>query len=258
MAKGIDVSVWNGTIDFEKVKKSGIDFVIIRAGYGRIASQKDRLFEQHYAGAKAAGLQVGVYWYSYADSVAAAHQEAAACIACIKGKQFDFPIYFDIEEQSQFNRGMTFCSELVKAFCNDLEAAGYFAGFYTGRYAVMNYISKEVAARYAAWIAEWGSKLNYSGQRGMWQYSATGRVNGINGNVDLDESYVDYPTIIRKKGLNGFEPEGQEVPPPVNETKLYTVQEGDTLSGISRKLGVAVDDLVSKNNLLKVGAVLEY
>lgn len=256
--KGIDVSVWNNSIDFEKVKKAGIEYVIIRAGYGRVASQKDKLFEQNYARAKAAGLLVGAYWYSYADSVAAAHQEAAACIECIKGKKFDFPIYFDIEEQAQFNRGVTFCSDLVKAFCNDLEAAGYFAGFYTGRYAVMNYISKAVAARYAAWIAEWGAKLNYSGQYGMWQYSANGKVDGIFGNVDMDESYVDYPTIIRKKGLNGFTASEQEVPPPAEVKKEYTVQEGDTLSGISQKLGVAVDDLVSKNNLLKVGTVLKY
>lgn len=255
MAKGIDVSVWNGAIDFEKVKKSGIDFVIIRAGYGRVASQKDTCFERNYAAAKAAGLLVGAYWYSYADSVAAAHQEAKACIECIKGKKFDFPIYFDIEEQSQFNRGSVFCSNLVKAFCDDLEKAGYFAGFYTGRYAVMNYISKEVAARYAAWVAEWGPKLNYSGQRGMWQYSANGKVNGINGAVDMDESYVDYPTIIRKKGLNGYEA-SEAVPPPAEEKKTYTVQEGDTISSIAKAVGISVDDLAAKNDLLKVGQIL--
>lgn len=99
MVKGIDVSTFQGNIDFKKVKASGIDFVILRAGYGRETSQKDAKFEQNYKNAKAAGLKVGAYWYSYADSVEDAKKEAEACISVIKGKQFEYPIYFDLEEK---------------------------------------------------------------------------------------------------------------------------------------------------------------
>lgn len=244
--KGIDVSVHNGNIDFAKVKAAGIEFVIIRAGYGKAISQKDKYFEKNYKAAKAAGLKVGVYWYSYATSIDDAAKEAAVCLEAIKDKQFEFPIYFDIEEQKQFNKGRTFCSELVKTFCNALEKAGYYAGFYTSRYAVTHYISEEVANRYALWIAEWGAKVNYSGSYGMWQYSSTGKVNGIANNVDMDTSYVDYPAIIKRKGLNGY---GME--------KTYTVKDGDTLSEIAKKYSTTVDNIVAKNGLLKVGQVLK-
>lgn len=249
---GIDVSAHNGRIDFNKVKAAGIEFVIIRAGYGKAISQKDKNFETNYKGAKAAGLKVGAYWYSYAMSSADAAQEAAVCLEAIKGKQFEMPIYFDIEEQKQFDKGKTFCSGLVKAFCDALEKAKYFAGFYTGRYAIQHYFTEDVAKRYALWLAEWGSKVNYSGSYGMWQHSSTGKVNGISGNVDMDTSYVDYPAIIKKKGLNGF---GMESTKPTVQT--YTVKDGDTLSAIAKKYGTTVDDLVKKNGLIKAGQVLK-
>ena len=98
--KVIDVSKHNGSIDFAAVKASGIYAVIIRAGYGREVSQKDPMFDTNYAAAKGVGLHIGAYWYSYADSVADAAKEANACLACIQGKQFDFPVYYDLEEQS--------------------------------------------------------------------------------------------------------------------------------------------------------------
>ena len=202
--KGIDVSQYQGSIDFKKVKSAGIEFVIIRAGYGRYASQKDPYFEQNYKNAKLAGLKVGAYWYSYATSSADAISEAKACTEAIKGKQFDYPIYFDLEEQSQFAKGREFCDNLVKSFCGELEKNDYFAGLYISRSPLQNYISDSIAKRYALWIAEYSSKCNYDGAYGMWQYSSTGKVNGINGNVDMDYSYVDYASIIKSKGKNGF------------------------------------------------------
>ena len=204
MIKGIDVSTWQGNIDFNKVKASGIDFVIIRAGYGKLTSQKDNCFEQNYKNAKAAGLDIGVYWYSYADSVASAKQEAKACIQVISGKKFEYPIYSDIEEQSQFVKGREFCSNIVTAFCNEIENAGYYAGFYISRSPLQTHITDEVAKRYALWIAEYNSKCNYSGNYGIWQYSSNGIVNGINGNVDMNYCYTNYPSIIKSGGYNGY------------------------------------------------------
>ncbi|MGN1133719.1 MAG: GH25 family lysozyme [Oscillospiraceae bacterium] len=202
--KGIDVSSWQGNIDFAKVKKSGVSFVIIRAGYGRLTSQKDKYFEQNYRNAKAAGLNVGAYWYSYADSAADAVKEAKACLEVIKGKKFEFPIYFDLEESSQFAKGRDFCDSLVKAFCNELEKNGYWAGLYISRSPLQNYISQSVAKRYALWVAEYGAECNYNGSYGMWQCSSSENISGISGNCDLDYCYADYPVQIKKAGLNGY------------------------------------------------------
>lgn len=252
--KGIDVSKHNGAVDFAKVKAAGYDFVIIRAGYGRTAAQKDPRFETNYKNAKAAGLYVGAYWYSYATSAADAEREAAACMECIKGKSFEMPIYFDIEERAQFLRGRDFCSGLVTAFCNALERGGYWAGFYTSRSAVKSYISTDVAARYAAWIAEWGAKLHYSGQYGIWQNSDNGKVAGISGRVDTDICYINYPALIRAKGLNGLtaekpqqQPEKETVTEPQYIT--YKIKKGDTLSGIAAKYGNTVAELAKLNGI---------
>ena len=205
MIKGIDVSTWQGNINFAKVKASGVDFVIIRAGYGKLTSQKDNCFEQNYKGAKAAGLDVGVYWYSYADSIVSAKQEAQACLSVIKGKKFEYPIYFDLEEQSQFASGGAFCDSIIKAFCSEVENAGYYAGLYCSTSPLNSYISKEVASRYALWVAQYYSRCTYTkSEYGIWQYSSTGRVNGICGDVDMDYCYKDYPSIIKKGGYNGY------------------------------------------------------
>lgn len=214
MPNGIDVSQWQGDIDFNAVKRSGVDFVIIRAGYGMFASQVDPKFNTNYKRAKDAGLDVGVYWYSYAKSVSEAIFEADTCINAIKGKTFEYPIYFDLEETSQFNKGKGFCDAITCAFCTRLEKAGYFAGLYISRSPLQTYISVDVANRYALWVAEYGSKLNYNKPVGIWQYSSKGVKPGINGEVDLDISYVDYPTIIKSKGLNGF-------PKSINGSKKF-------------------------------------
>ena len=101
MIKGIDVSSYQGEIDFEQVKQAGNEFVIIRAGWGNSTVNTDRFFERNYAAAKAAGLFVGAYWYSYADSISGAFDEATACMNVIAGKQFELPIFYDVEEPFQ-------------------------------------------------------------------------------------------------------------------------------------------------------------
>lgn len=267
---GIDVSQWQGNIDFNKVKAAGVDFVIIRAGYGRNISQKDPYFEQNYARAKAAGLNVGVYWYSYANSAVDAKTEAAVCLQAIKGKTFEYPIYFDLEERSQFNKGAAFCSSLVTAFCDAIEKAGYFAGLYISRSPLTKYITVDVQKRYALWVAEYGAKLNYSGSVGMWQNSSSWRVPGVNGNVDHDYSYVDYPSIIKQGGFNGFKkssskPAEEKKPdekPAGGESKkkpagnsdkkktvIYTVKKGDTLTAIAAKYKTTVAKIVKDNKI---------
>lgn len=202
--KGIDVSEHQGSIDFNKVKAAGINFVIIRAGYGKYINQKDKYFEQNYKNAKAAGLNVGAYWYSYADSVEDVKLEAKVFMQAIAGKTFEYPLYFDIEEEKQFKKGKAFCDSLINAFCTALENAGYFAGVYCSTFWFTNYVSESVRKRYTVWIAEYASKCNYKGDYGMWQYGSKGSVNGVKGDCDCDYSYIDYPTIIKNGGFNGF------------------------------------------------------
>ena len=205
MIKGIDISSWQGNIDFGKVKASGIDFVIIRAGFGRETSQKDNCFEQNYSAAKAAGLDVGAYWYSYADSDEDAVREAKACMKVIKGKKFEYPIYFDLEEQNQFAKGRNFCDSVIKAFCGELEKNGYLAGLYCSTYYLNNYISNAIAGKYALWVAQYNYRCTYTANKyGIWQYSSEGRINGISGNVDMDYCYTDYPNIVKNGGYNGY------------------------------------------------------
>ncbi len=202
--KGIDVSIHNGIIDWQKVKESGIDFAIIRAGFGRFVDQKDENFERNYDEAKAAGIPIGAYWYSYATTVEEAIEEAEVFVSILSGKQFEYPLFFDQEEQAAFETGKENCSKMIRAFCDVLEANGYWAGLYTSRSYLETYIEDDIKTRYALWIAEWGSRLNYTGPTAIWQYSEKGYVDGISGNVDLDICYRDFPTIIKEKGFNGF------------------------------------------------------
>ena len=189
-----------------------------------------------------------------AEASEEAKAEAQTCINAIKGKTFEYPIYFDLEERSQFAKGRAFCDSLVKTFCNTLEHAGYWAGLYISRSPLQQYISASVAKRYALWVAEYGSRCNYGGTYGMWQYSSTGRVSGISGNVDLDICYVDYPAKIKAAGLNGFKKQvvSSTTKPSAGHTKktvTYTVKRGDTLSGIARRYKTTVAKLVKDNGI---------
>ena len=206
MLKGIDTSYHKGTIDWNAVKASGIEFAIVRAGYGRLASQKDTKFEEHYAGAKSVGLPVGCFWYSYAMSVTEIKQEAEVFLQTIKGKQFEYPVYLDFEEKSQFRLGKSKCSEMAKAFLDILENAGYYAGIYASKSPLENYFTEDILNRYTVWVAHYGvSQTSYRYPYDIWQYSETGRVDGVKTDVDLDYCYkTGFPEIIKNAGLNGF------------------------------------------------------
>lgn len=221
MLKGIDVSYCETKVDWNAVKSSGLaDFVIIRAGYGKLASQKDFMFESHYAGAKKAGIPVGAYWYSYAKSVSEMQTEAKVFLQTIAGKQFEYPVYLDFEEKSQFALGRAKCSEMAKAFLDILENAGYYAGLYCSTSYLKNYFTDEIKNRYTIWLAHYGvAKPTYPGTYDIWQYSSSGSVPGINRKCDMNYCYQeDFPEIIKSAGLNGF-------PKPDNPAPLKSVAE---------------------------------
>lgn len=223
MYKGIDVSSHQGKIDWGKVKASGVQFAILRAGYGKISTQKDSCFESNYAGAKAAGIPVGAYWYSYAMTPEEARKEADVFLEVIKGKQFEYPVFYDVEEQKQFNLGKDKVSAIIRAFLEEVESAGYWVGLYMSASPLSSYVADTIKQRYCIWVANYGvSQPSYAGAYGLWQYSCTGRVDGINGNVDLDYSYTDYPPQIKAKGLNGYGKQPEK--PPETVKKEITVE----------------------------------
>ena len=210
--KGIDVSYAQGVIAWEKVKASGlVDFAILRAGYGRETTQVDTQFERNYAACKRLGIPVGVYWYSYATTAAEAEQEAKVCLQTIRGKQFEYPVAFDIEEE----RSLPQADALCQAFCSALEAAGYYTAIYTFKSALESNFSAAVKNRYDIFLSHIGvQQTDYAGSYGLWQYSWTGCISGISGDVDLDYAYKDYPTMIQNAGLNGFTKATQTIPEP--------------------------------------------
>lgn len=201
-ARGIDISEHQGVIDWDKVKSSGkVDFAIIRAGYGKEISQVDRQFERNYSECKRLGIPCGAYWYTYATTADEAKQEASVCFRTLARKSFEYPVAFDIEEQSSLMNA----SELCEAFCSELEKAGYYTAVYSFKSAFENNIRSDVKNKYDTFLSHVGvEQTDYSGGYGLWQYSWTGRIDGISGDVDLDYAYKDYPTIIKNAGLNGF------------------------------------------------------
>lgn len=192
--KGIDVSKWNGRIDWKKVKKAGIDFCIIRTGYSKTVDHK---FKYNIEEAIENGLQIGVYHFSYATTNAKAKEEAEFCLKLIKPykKYITLGVWFDYEYDSvSYSRRYGVyptkksVTSLAKTFCSTVEKNGYSTGIYTNLDFSSNYFTKEVLNKYPAWIAVWG-KMNYHGKYVMWQYTDSGRVDGIHGKVDMNIFY---------------------------------------------------------------------
>ena len=188
-AKCIDVSTWQGSIDFKKVKSAGYDYVIIRAGYGKEKSQKDNMFETNYKKAKSAGLKVGAYWFSYAMSPSTATAEADACLSCIKGKKFELPVYYDMEYQPAMSTSNSNYTKMAVNFCNKLKSNGFKSGVYSSA-SVYDYLLNRKTLKnngISIWNAEWYIKPSITCD--VWQYSDNGRINGISTNVDLNYIY---------------------------------------------------------------------
>lgn len=184
----VDVSEFQQNIDFNKMKNDGIKAVIIRAGYGREVSQKDSMFESHYRNAKSAGLKVGAYWYSYADSINDAEKEAKAFMAVVKGKSFDFPVYYDLEDSSQIGLGKSTLTAIAERFCDTLKRNNYKAGVYASLNWFNNYLNyNRLKGKYSVWLAQYNDRAELDCD--IWQNSSSGRVNGYNGRLDTNIVY---------------------------------------------------------------------
>lgn len=205
MLKGIDVSRHQGEIDWTKVKAAGVQFAIIRAGYGKYAYQEDPEFSENVKGAYNAGIPIGVYWYSYAGDVDSAKQEAEVCLTVIKPYKdmITLPVFFDQEyEPAILAAGNGIRTECCVAFIKAIEAAGYKAGLYGSQDWLDNKIDdSQIPATATVWVAQYGSKCTYKGRYTIWQYSSTGKVNGISGNVDMNEA-ADELVLSTADGWN--------------------------------------------------------
>lgn len=239
--KVIDVSKHNGTINWSDVKKDGIEGVIIRAGFGKLVSQKDPAFETYYKGASAVGLHVGAYWYSHALSASEAEQEAKAFLACIKGKRFDLPVYLDIEDKTQVPLGKNVCTDIVNAFMCVLEGAGYFAGVYSFDSFFGSNLSNDIRIRYAIWVSRVENVApKIATEWGIHQYSWKGKVKGINGDVDMDSCIKDYPSIIKNVGFNGYTKQSADTYKVTAEIGGVTSDKAGDVSTACKNLGMTV------------------
>ena len=192
---GIDVSKYQPSINWAAVKSSGVDYAIIRCGYRGSSTGaliEDPYFKSHIKGAKAAGLKVGVYFFTTAVTEAEAVEEASMCAYLCNGYGLDFPIFMDCESSPRAGyNGMSASQRtaIIKAFCNTVRSAGYSAGVYANKTWLSSYMNAGELSGYKIWLAQYNSAPTYSGKYDMWQYTSKGSVNGISGYVDMNKCY---------------------------------------------------------------------
>ena len=206
----IDLSVWNDVVSWSKIAQN-TDAVILRIGYrGTVnrAIKEDTKFLENYKNATEQSLPVGCYFFSNALNAEEAIEEADFVVNRLKsnGCKLSMPVYIDMETDAQAELSASACTEIANAFCRRIKELGYYPGIYCSSWFAGNEIYYSELADFTFWIAEYNPTCSFTGSYGMWQYSKTGTVPGIDGNVDLDKCYRDYPKFIKANNLNGYEP----------------------------------------------------
>ena len=210
---GVDVSKYNGYPDWKKAKADGVQFAILRLGSGYGGGYIDKTFEYNYRECKKAGIGVGVYVASYLNISA----EIDMTLKALKGKQLEYPVYFDVEDFS-LNRKRYSNKQLTDytvRYCSEIERAGYYVGIYSNKAFLDGRLYWERIKKYDIWIAHWSKGVNYAGKYGMHQYTNQGQWRGIastgEGGVDTNWCFVDYPSLMKKLGINGYKKQKAEV-----------------------------------------------
>lgn len=184
------MSEWQGDINWGKVKSSGVDYAILRAGFGRDATQKDASFEANLSNATEAGVNVGVYWYSYAVDAEDAVKEAKACIKVLGSRKIALPVFYDMEESFQTKLGKAQVTKMAEAFMNELLKAGYRVGIYANANWFENYLDhKKLFGKYYVWLAQYNDVAEF--ECDIWQYTSEAVVSGVQGYVDMNIIYSD-------------------------------------------------------------------
>lgn len=232
MKKGIDVSYAQGKINWKKVKESdfGVEFAIIRAGYGKNGKcAVDTCMQANVRGCEEQKIPYGFYFYTYAKTVDQAVAQADFFVDTVKEFRPEYPLYLDLEDPSLQPLGREKISAIASAFCERVAQRGWCAGIYANLYWLHTYLTPESIAPYEIWLAQWRKEPTYEGTFGMWQnavlgtrgemgvdYTAYGSIDGIDTAVDIDRVFKDYPALIRQAGLNHLdsaaEPENPQEP----------------------------------------------
>ena len=247
---GIDVSDWQGDIDWAKAKAAGVKFALLKCGYGMdLTDQDDACFLWNASECERLGIPYGVYLYSYANTMEKAKSEAAHVLRMLKGRKPQYPVYLDLEDEITISASKDQILAQVKAWCEIIEGAGYKAGIYANLYWWDTYLTDPWYDTKERWVAQYYSKCEYAKDYGIWQYTSRGSVAGVNGNVDCDWCYKDYLST---------EPEVPDMPPEAPSETVYVVKYGDTLSGIAKEYGTTYQALAAYNgianpNLIHVG-----
>jgi len=240
--KYIDVSRYQGTIDWDKVKAAGIQGAFLKtvstnSSFGGLYI--DPTFERNYSECKRVGIPVGAYYYTYAQTKDYADKELALFKQAVEGKQFELPLVIDVEDNLLKPLSADALTDLVIYALERIEKWGCYAMFYTYQSYKNTELNMKRLQPYDWWLA-WYTSTEPSGTFGVWQYSSSGKVNGITGNTDMNWAYKDYPTIIKNAGLNGFKkeeprPEPQPTPDP-EPVEDFTDEEKNIIVKIIRFL----------------------
>ena len=202
---GIDISKHQKGFNFDAALNEGVEFIILRGAY---STSKDSCFEDFYKQCKIRNIPVGVYHYTMAKTITEAKKEAELMLKILKGKQLEYPIYLDVEDNAQKTIGKDLLTAIIDAYCCILENAGYYVGIYSTYLYLRNYAHIDKLDRYDKWIAQWSTKNTCKKPYGMWQFGGetnkirTNKVAGVT--CDQNYAYKDYPAIMKKAGLNGF------------------------------------------------------
>ena len=255
ISKGIDISHWQGNFDLAKAKSDGFAFAVVKAGGSDNGRYVDSRFTANYDKAKAQGMPVGVYWYTDARTVDAAVTDADYLYErCLKGRQFELPIYFDVEGK-MLGLGRRLLTDIVHAWCQRMEALGFWAGIYASTSTFRGCMYDDELQRYAHWVAQWSKSCSYDRESlGMWQYG--GETNMICSNkvagqtCDQDYMLVDYPTLIKRDGKNGFTASDAKEETAKAETETVYTQE-QFVRDIQTACGAKVDGIAGAETLGK-------
>lgn len=248
---GIDVSEFQNSINWKAVKESGVEFAIIRAGFGQSKAQKDKMFESHINGALAQGIKVGAYWFGYAYTVDGAKREAEVCAEVLKPwkEKLSLPVFYDWEydsvryaKQHGVNPSAKLVTDMTLAFMGRLKELGFDAGYYTNSDFFSRLYDYNRLKSYPLWYAYYANR-EPDKPCVVQQYTSEARVPGIPGNVDGNWLRANISKEPAK------EPEKVPEKKPSKAEKTYTVKAGDTLSGIAKKYGTTYQALTAYNGI---------
>lgn len=216
MRRGIDVSAYQGRIDWTKVKPF-IEFAILRCGYGNdLKRQDDVYFERNAEMCKNLNIPFGVYLFSYATTLDEARSEVLHTLRLIKDKKLEYPVFLDVESKRQMALPKEDLVEIVKYYCEEMQKSGYYVGIYSSLDRLKSNLDSRELDPFDKWVAEWNDNFTYTGYAGMWQNTSYEEIAGIRGRVDGDIAFYDYPKIIREAGLNHLDKETYKYHPGEN------------------------------------------